>query len=128
MLSWLRQQRVRRVIPLLVLLAVVGCGKVTRDNNEKVKVGMTRAEIEAILGKGTELAVSEVPFKEFQQNRLGPPKPGEDPADMPSLPGLPPMKDLKEKTTWVRWGNDKKYILIGFLDDKAVAKSSRIPY
>jgi hypothetical protein len=51
---------------LTVLLCVVmsGCGgnPVTKDNYSKVKSGMTIAEVESILGKGTEQASSDASF------------------------------------------------------------------
>jgi hypothetical protein len=116
-----------RVGVAVCVLAVIGCGSVTRAKYEKISKGMTRAEVEGVLGKGKEVPAAEMDFTPFMVVRLGPPKPGEDPADMPSQPGLPPMKDLKEKTTWVRWGDDKKFIVVGFIDDKAVAQTARIP-
>ena len=51
----------RALVGLLVLgltLSVLpGCGsKVSKSNYDKVKTGMTQAEVEGILGKGTEKA------------------------------------------------------------------------
>jgi hypothetical protein len=41
----------------LMATMLAGCGsKVSKDNYEKVKAGMTLAEVEGILGKGTEKA------------------------------------------------------------------------
>jgi hypothetical protein len=110
-------------------LVLTGCNSVSRAKYSKVSVGMDRDEVESILGKGTVLSIEEVDLTPFQQVRLGPPPEGVDPADMPTKVGLPSLKELKEDTTWVRWGNDeKKFILIGFIDDKVVAKHARIPY
>jgi hypothetical protein len=49
-LAWL-------VVAGLLLASAAGCGsKVTKSNYDKVKTGMTLAEVEKILGKGTEQA------------------------------------------------------------------------
>ena len=41
----------------LTLSVLPGCGsKVSKSNYDKVKTGMTRAEVEGVLGKGTEKA------------------------------------------------------------------------
>ena len=54
----MRTNRIAIVALVLVGLGVVmlaGCGsKVTKSNFDKIKVGMTTAEVEGILGKGTE--------------------------------------------------------------------------
>jgi len=46
---------VQLMVLALVCVFVVGCGsKVSKDNYDKVAVGMSVADVEAILGKGTE--------------------------------------------------------------------------
>lgn len=54
-----------RYIRNLTLTAVMiaaffftGCSKVSRENYDKIKTGMTLAEVEAVLGKGTEASGS----------------------------------------------------------------------
>jgi SmpA / OmlA family len=38
------------VLMLLITVSLVGCSKINRDNYEKIQVGMTYDEVEAILG------------------------------------------------------------------------------
>jgi len=52
------------VVAVLIaaLLAVTGCGggKVSKENKDKIKNGMTESEVEAILGKPTESSEKEI--------------------------------------------------------------------
>ena len=52
------------LLTVLLCIAMTGCGgkAITKDNYSKVKTGMTLAEVEAILGKGTEQASSDASF------------------------------------------------------------------
>ncbi|MDZ4849991.1 MAG: outer membrane protein assembly factor BamE [Pirellulaceae bacterium] len=47
-----------------LIVSIIGCsGKpITKDNYSKVKTGMTLAQVESILGKGTEQASSDASF------------------------------------------------------------------
>ncbi|HLF96133.1 MAG TPA: hypothetical protein VI457_03235 [Methylococcaceae bacterium] len=41
----------RRFILLFALLSLIGCSKVTQENYDKLKMGQTYGDVEAILGK-----------------------------------------------------------------------------
>jgi hypothetical protein len=85
--------------------------KVTKDNADKVKNGMTVAEVEEILGPGTKLAASEVQVKKL---------PG----------GMQFGQDLKKLLqsggTGLKWEDGNKSVRIGFQNGKAaiINKSS----
>ena len=44
----------KRLLPILALLALVACSKVTQENFAKVEEGMTEAQVIALLGAPTE--------------------------------------------------------------------------
>ena len=44
----------KRLLPILALLALVACSKVTQENFAKVEEGMTEAQVIAVLGAPTE--------------------------------------------------------------------------
>lgn len=52
----MRFSKVLTCVLLIAFMAVVvtGCSKVTKANYDKIENGMSRADVEAILGKGTE--------------------------------------------------------------------------
>ena len=52
------------LVAVLLCIAMTGCGgrSITKDNYSKVKTGMTLAEVESILGKGTEQGSSDASF------------------------------------------------------------------
>ena len=43
-----------RFIPVALLVLLAACSKITQENFDKVRDGMTRAEVESILGTPTE--------------------------------------------------------------------------
>jgi hypothetical protein len=78
----------------LMLVGLAGCGKVTKDNYDKVQTGMALSEVEAILGKGTEKA---------------------------GLGGA--VGNLTGSAKILTWGDDKKSITITFANDKVLTKA-----
>jgi len=52
------------LLTVLLCVAMTGCGgnPITKDNYSKVKSGMTLAQVESILGKGTEQGSSDASF------------------------------------------------------------------
>jgi hypothetical protein len=55
--------RCTQTVLLACLLFLVGCGnRITKDNYAKIKTGMTIAEVESILGRGTEQGSSNASF------------------------------------------------------------------
>lgn len=47
------------LLAVLALTMAVGCGsKISKENFDKIKTGMTQAQVEKILGKGTEEAAA----------------------------------------------------------------------
>jgi hypothetical protein len=96
---------------LAVCLALPGCKKanknLTKDNLDKIKVGMTPGEVEAILGRGEDdpegLGLSE----------------GSSVAGAAGIGGdLSSVSRPRSTIKWVKWGDDKKYIRIGFDNSK----------
>jgi len=77
-------------------LTLAGCGsKVTKSNLDKITNGMTLAEVEGILGKGTE-----------------------------STGASGTVGDLTGSAKSVTWKDGDKTITINFLNDKVVLKTS----
>jgi hypothetical protein len=83
-------------LAVVLLVAVAGCAKVTLENYEKVTNGMTLAEVEDILGRGTVEAG-----------------------------GGGTLGDLSLSGKVVRWGSDEKHIKVTFVNDKVVAKAQQ---
>jgi hypothetical protein len=77
----------------LLLALVSGCSKVSKENYDKVTVGMTVSEVEGILGKGTETS---------------------------GVAGA--VGSLTGSARVMTWGNEKKSITITFANDKVVGK------
>ncbi len=75
------------------LLLVCGCSKVSKANYDKVEIGMTLSQVEAILGKGTEKA---------------------------GVAGA--VGGLGGSAKVMTWGDEKKSITITFVNDKVTAK------
>lgn len=79
----------------LMLAAMGGCSKVNQENYDQIETGMTRAEVEGILGEGTE-----------QSGVAG------------------AIGDLSGSAKVVTWGQDNQSITVTFVNDKVVAKSA----
>jgi hypothetical protein len=112
---------------LVLCLTATGCGKITQSNYDKVSLGMSLADVEKILGKGTETAsldLSKIVNPEPPSS--GPNKQGAQPsgpAMSAVMPGMVNPADLLS-AKWIKWGDEKKYILLAFTRDKVVWKSS----
>jgi hypothetical protein len=91
--SW---RLVGMVLVGLALTVVVGCGKLSKDNYDKINVGMTLADVEKILGKGTEKA---------------------------GAAGA--VANIAGSAKVMTWGDDKKSITITFANDKVVTKTQQ---
>jgi len=74
-------------------ILVMGCSKVTAENYDKIQTGMTSAQVEQILGKGTEQSGG----------------------------GLA-IGDLSASAKTVTWENGDKSITVTFANDKVLMK------
>ena len=56
--------QLKTLLLLCCLLVLPGCGgnRITKDNYDEIKTGMTLDEVESILGSGTEQASSDASF------------------------------------------------------------------
>jgi hypothetical protein len=100
----------RVALLLLFCLAIPACGNsnVTAANYAKIKPGMTLAEVESVLGQGDSeegLDLSE----------------GSGAAGALGVTTLSATSSRRSSIKWMRWGDDKKFIRIGFQGDR-VAK------
>lgn len=115
----MRNPAVRRIsaaLPLLALaLAAAACGgKVNQENYAKINNGMSAAEVEAIMGPGTEQASSSVAV----------------PA-MPSVPGMPAATGTPAvgspgttvATKVLVWRSGNKMITVTLVNDKVMSKT-----
>jgi hypothetical protein len=103
MRSYIGFVRAMQLVCILAFcLALVGCGgsKVSKVNYDKIKDGMTVAEVEGILGKGEEQASVSVPGAS---------------AGGVSVPGMSGKNYV--------WKDGTKVITITFLNDKVSAKA-----
>lgn len=100
----------RRTGLLFVLsLAIPACGgnsNVNKANYEKIKPGMPLAEVEAVLGKGDSEGGLDLSEGSGAAGALG-------------VTGLSAAPTRSSSIKWMRWGDDNKYIRIGFQGDKA---------
>ena len=78
----------------LLLAGLVGCSKITKENYDKIETGMTLAEVEGILGKGTEKA---------------------------GIAGA--VGDLTGAGKVMTWGDEEKSITVTFANDKVTVKA-----
>jgi len=84
------------LLTLLVLTTLVGCSsKVSKSSYDKIDTGMTMAEVEKLLGKGTEQA---------------------------GIAGA--LGDLAGSGKVVKWEDGEKNITVTFVNDKVTAKAS----
>lgn len=77
----------------LLVVALSGCGKVTKANYDKIETGMTLNQVEDILGKGTEEA---------------------------GIGGA--IGNVAGSAKVMKWGDEQKSITVTFANDKVVAK------
>ena len=94
----MRNFRILTGVALMVLLLafLAGCGKVTQANYDKIETDMTLAEVEGILGKGTEKA---------------------------GVAGA--IGDLAGAGKVMTWGDETKSITVTFANDKVVTKAQK---
>ena len=97
------------LIPLLCIAipACAGNPNVNKANIQKIKPGMTLAEVEAMLGKGDSEGGLDLSEGSAAAGALG----------VTTLSATSSRSSIK----WMRWGDDNKFIRIGFQGDK-VAK------
>ena len=80
----------------LMLLFLSGCGKVSKTNYDKIEIGMTVAQVEAILGKGKEES---------------------------SIGGA--IGNLAGSAKVITWGNENKSITVTFVNEKVSIKAQK---
>lgn len=86
-----------------MLLLATGCGgSISKAQVDRIRLHMTLAEVEAIMGKGTSVNSGEV--NKLLESSAGPdgPKVEIDPSELRGL----------------RWGDDKKSVTVVFRSDK----------
>jgi hypothetical protein len=115
----LRGSKVAYLAGTMVLcLLASGCGKgLSKSNYEKIKTAMSAQEVEGILGQGTDLsaeALAKVPGMESFKKT---------PPEEKLAPGVPPMDPSSLR--WVQWGDDQRYVIVGFAGDRVVIKQSK---
>jgi hypothetical protein len=93
-------------------LFLTGCGgTVDQKNFEKLKVGMSSQQVQAILGKDSkEISAEEVTA--LMREALSPAGGQDGKAGKIELPDLSGARG-------VRWGDDKKWITVIFMGDRA---------
>ena len=98
----LSRRGVLRVVAAVALSAVLtGCGsKVSKDNFDKVKDGMTLSEVEGLLGKGKEQSSASVPGAS---------------AGGVTIPGA--------SAKGMVWQDGNKMISVTFVNDKVMGKA-----
>ncbi len=111
----LTSSRLLALILLAFCIALPACNKsgknVTKENLDKIKAGMSVADVEAILGKGEDDPEGNLDISE-----------GSSVAGAGGIGGdLNTMSKRRSTTKWLRWGNDNKNIRVGFDDGKVAA-------
>jgi len=92
----------------LAIPACTGNANLTKANVDKIKPGMTLTEVEAVLGKGDSESGLDLSEGSSAAGALG----------VTTLSAAP---SRSSSIKWMRWGDDSKFIRIGFQGDK-VAK------
>ncbi len=95
-----------------VLVLAACAGKINQENYGKVDVGMTQAQVEAILGPGTEQASTAVAMPAMPT--------------MPAVPGAPATTPVPAKNVTTKvliWRSGGRMISVTMLDDKVFAKT-----
>jgi hypothetical protein len=103
----------RIVLVSTFAFSALGCGgSVNQQNFEKLKVGMTSTEVQAILGKeGKEVSSDDV--ASLLREALSP-RGADGKANAGAKVELPDLSGAKG----VRWGDDKKSITIIYMGDR----------
>jgi hypothetical protein len=101
------------LVTLSLFFFITGCGgnAVTKSNFDRLRTGMSLQQVEAILGKGTELKRDEL--AEFMKGQETPEEPSKD--DPEAGKAKPP--NLSDYRAY-RWTNGKRSITVLFLADR----------
>jgi hypothetical protein len=115
----------------VLCLALSGCGGpgVTKANYDAIKPGMTKADVEKLLGgpghdpagdaaKATSKAVEDLTKK--TGDAVGAPGLG----DLGKMAG-DALKSVSGIAKAVQWGDDNKWVVVVFVDDKVQSKDSK---
>ncbi|HET6428823.1 MAG TPA: outer membrane protein assembly factor BamE [Phycisphaerae bacterium] len=88
-----------------LVLSFAGCGGkvVNKSNYDKIKMGMTVSQVEAILGKG--------------QQKV------ETTGGLPPAPGMPGMPTMTTSASIMVWAEGKSTITVTFMDGKVAVKA-----
>jgi hypothetical protein len=115
---------VRAAAVLALCLTAVGCGGtgISKANYDKISTGMSVKDVEGILGKGSEEAGADlsklVPDFKVPGDKDGK---GEAPFGI-DVGGM--VKNMMNQKV-IKWGDDKKFIVVVFIGDKVVAKNQQ---
>ncbi len=102
---------------IVCLLAGCGGGSVNQANFDKVKNDMSVKDVDAILGTGSPISLDEIgklPLPEKTKVSYG---------TVGAIIGGDPKAKTKP-VQWRKWGDNQKFILVGFQDDKVYQKLS----
>lgn len=95
------------------LFFLTGCGRINKENFAAIKLGMTKAEVEKVLGSDGKLmtkeALEELPSFQIKPKNKGMGGPGGEEAP----------KDNADHPEWYLWGDTNRYILVGFRKDNS---------
>jgi len=97
-------------VVVILVLFTSGCGsKLNTSNYERVRTGMTLAEVEAILGKGSEDAESQVSV----------------PSQSISIPGVgsASIAGMSTSAKVVSWKDGNRVIAVTLMDGKVASKT-----
>lgn len=99
---------IRAILVGLLLVVVAGCGgnkRINKANFDKIKEGTPRADVEAMLGQGE------------SDEDIGLQGSG-GAAAVGGIGTLDSVARPVGGTKWVKWGDDKKWIKVGFVGDR----------
>lgn len=88
-----------------LVLGLNACGKITRENADKIRNGMTEQDLAALLGEPTH--VTEAAMPDMTAMTAG------------GLPGAPAAPQAVKQSVWQ---NGSKVITVTFVDGKVAAK------
>jgi hypothetical protein len=99
------------------LISGCGGGNVNKASFDQVKNDMSLKEVEGVLGTGAEISTDDIqklPLPEGTKIPFG---------TVGSIIGGDPSAKSKV-VKWRKWGDNQKFILVGFIDDKVYHKLS----
>jgi hypothetical protein len=63
------QKKIRKIILIISILTIISCtNKINKENYDAITNGMTKSEVESILGKGESSASSNIDMGEYGEN------------------------------------------------------------